>query len=318
MDASFHVEPASWAHDRAELRAVRDEVFIQEQRVPVEEEWDELDPACDHVLARDDRGRAIGTGRLTPERKIGRMAVLADWRGHGVGAAMLQTLIDRARERGWAEVSLHAQVSAIGFYERHGFAVSGAQFTEAGIEHRPMRRTLEPLQPPPARRGGTPPRPEPVELASSDAAGMRAAIERLGRDARHALCVLHPSLDPRVFDHDDVLGSWRTLAVRPRSQLRVLVHDAAPLLADGHRLVDLAQRLSTAVQVRVVEDDEHRAYPSAFVLNDVDGFLLQPHVARPDARGSTCRPGEHAQLLRLFDLMWERAAPASVLRPLQL
>lgn len=318
IDPGFHVEPASWDADRDALRAIRDQVFIREQQVPVEEEWDELDPQCQHVLARDAGGAAIGTGRLTPTRKIGRMAVLASWRGRGVGAAMLQQLVERARELGWREVSLHAQVSAIGFYQRFGFQAYGEEFEEAGIRHRAMRRELPARQAPPAERGVRPPAPAGEPLQAADSSGRREALCRLLADARHGLTVLAPTLEPRVFEHEQVLSAIRALAVRPYAQLRWLVHDAAPLLADAQRLVALLQRLPSAIEIREVTDEEHRAYPSAFVLNDVGGYLLQPQAGAAQARGATHAPGEHARLARLFAQFWERARPATVLRPLDL
>ncbi|MEO6519678.1 MAG: GNAT family N-acetyltransferase, partial [Pseudoxanthomonas sp.] len=113
---SFQVAPIDYATGLAELRTVRETVFVQEQRVPLEEEWDALDPLCRHVIARDEHGQPIGTGRLTPEHKIGRMAVLAEWRGQGVGDAMLVALLEEARNQGWPLVSLNAQVSAEAFY----------------------------------------------------------------------------------------------------------------------------------------------------------------------------------------------------------
>ena len=146
--ADFRVDPADYRADFDALRHVRETVFVAEQQVPVEEEWDELDPQCQHVLARDADNRPIGTGRLTPQHKIGRMAVLKEWRGRGVGDALLVALMDKARSLGWTEVSLNAQVSAEAFYARHGFQPYGERFMEAGIEHQAMRRTLEPLAPP--------------------------------------------------------------------------------------------------------------------------------------------------------------------------
>src|SRR5690606_36552687 len=98
-DAPFHVERADWQHDLGALRAVREAVFVEDQHVPLEIEWDDLDERSDHLLARDLDGNAIGTARLTPQRKIGRMAVLRYWRGRGVGSALLQAMLDRARER---------------------------------------------------------------------------------------------------------------------------------------------------------------------------------------------------------------------------
>jgi predicted GNAT family N-acyltransferase len=139
---AFAVVDADYARDLAKLRAVREPVFVHEQRVPIDLEWDELDPLSEHVLALDADGVAIGTGRLTPARKIGRMAVLAAWRGHGVGAALLVRLLERARRLGYPRVELYAQVDAIGFYARHGFVAYGERFEEAGIQHQSMRLDL--------------------------------------------------------------------------------------------------------------------------------------------------------------------------------
>ena len=152
--ADFRVEPADYTVDFKDLRSIREPVFVVEQQVPLEEEWDALDPKCHHVIARDAQNRAIGTGRLTPEHKIGRMAVLPEWRGKGVGEALLLALIEKARELGLREVTLNAQVGALGFYEKFGFAPYGERFEEAGIEHQAMRLELEPPVTSPGRRPG--------------------------------------------------------------------------------------------------------------------------------------------------------------------
>ena len=107
--------------------------------MPPELEVDEHDPACVHVLARDPAGRPIGTGRLLDDGHVGRVAVVAPWRKHGVGAAVGRRLFDRARERAMPEVVADAQVRAIGFYERLGGSAEGAEFLDAGIPHRRMR-----------------------------------------------------------------------------------------------------------------------------------------------------------------------------------
>lgn len=138
----FSVTRAAWPADEAALRAVRTAVFIFEQRVPVELEWDGRDAECGHVLARDASGVAMGTGRLLPEQKIGRMAVLARARGQGVGAAILRELLQMARERGYDSVELSAQTHALGFYVKAGFAVISEEYLDAGIPHRSMRLQL--------------------------------------------------------------------------------------------------------------------------------------------------------------------------------
>ena len=104
----FRVDAADYAADHDALRAVREAVFVREQGVPLELELDAQDPDCLHVLARDSEGRPIGTGRLTPAHALGRMAVLPEWRRHGVGAAMLAELTRLARAKGWKAIELHA------------------------------------------------------------------------------------------------------------------------------------------------------------------------------------------------------------------
>ncbi|MDR4478138.1 MAG: GNAT family N-acetyltransferase [Nitrospira sp.] len=136
------VELTDWTTTGPAIRAIRETVFIYEQRVPVELEWDGLDPSCAHVLARNDRGEAIGTARMQRNGTIGRMAVLKDWRGRGIGRALLQTLLDLALKQGLPRVTLSAQTHALGFYERAGFHVVGEPFIDAGIPHRKMVKEL--------------------------------------------------------------------------------------------------------------------------------------------------------------------------------
>lgn len=138
----FTVRLVDWAEAIDGLRAVRRAVFIEEQAIPEDLEWDEFDAVYRHAIAEDASGRAIGCGRLLPDGHIGRMAVLRDWRGRGVGAALLVHLMDLARSRGHARAILEAQTVAMPFYTRHGFAAEGDEYLEAGIPHRTMTRTL--------------------------------------------------------------------------------------------------------------------------------------------------------------------------------
>ena len=139
----FTVRPVNWQASRDALKGVRRTVFIKEQKVPEELEWDDADERAYHVLATAADGRAVGTGRLLLDCHIGRMAVLKQWRGRGVGSAILALLIDFARKEGCGEVRLHAQTHALEFYSRFGFAPVGARFDEAGIPHQAMTLTLE-------------------------------------------------------------------------------------------------------------------------------------------------------------------------------
>src|SRR4051812_32993229 len=107
------VRRVEWNQFASELRAIRYQVFVVEQHVPEELEWDGLDERCVHVLARTQSAEAIGTARLLPVAHIGRMAVLPHWRRHGVGRALLMELLAAAYERGDREIELSAQTHAI-------------------------------------------------------------------------------------------------------------------------------------------------------------------------------------------------------------
>lgn len=138
MTPPFTIEPVTWDTSQVELLEVRREVFVVEQGVPEEIEIDEHDPVSIHFLARDAAGVPIGTARLLPEGRIGRMAVLATWRRSGVGRAILTAAMETARARGDGRLYLHAQVHSIPFYESLGFSVCGDEFDEADIPHREM------------------------------------------------------------------------------------------------------------------------------------------------------------------------------------
>lgn len=161
-------ETMDWEQARSAASPIRFAVFVEEQNVPVEIELDDQDALSIHVLASVD-GRTVGTGRLLPPEAdlagaavdlaptsnisiaaagtgltshIGRMAVIKACRGQGIGARMLEVLVQRARERGDTRVVLSAQTHAIGFYRRYGFTEFGPIYLDAGIEHQSMHKFL--------------------------------------------------------------------------------------------------------------------------------------------------------------------------------
>ena len=130
--------------DLDECIAIRRTVFIEGQKVPEPEEFDGLDPSCTHFVALD-HGRAVGTARLriaSGHAKLERLAVLDEWQGRGIGSRITRALEEEARRLGHSEVLLGAQVQAIAFYERLGYAAEGPVYDDAGIPHRLMRRSI--------------------------------------------------------------------------------------------------------------------------------------------------------------------------------
>lgn len=136
-----HVIVVPWERFADPIGAVREQVFIREQGVPPELEWDGEDAGAIHVLAFSADGSAVGTGRMLASGQIGRMAVLPAYRGTGLGGEILETLLAEGRRRGLPAPFLHAQVQALDFYRGHGFHAEGEAFMDAGIPHRRMRRS---------------------------------------------------------------------------------------------------------------------------------------------------------------------------------
>lgn len=316
MSGGFRLETIDYGTGLHALRAVRETVFVHEQRVPIEEEWDELDPHCLHVLARDTQGVPVGTGRLIPPpmdsaamlpahasfppaARIGRMAVLRDWRGRGVGAALLAALLDTARAHGWRRVTLNAQLNALPFYARHGFVPAGPIFEEAGIQHRAMSRVL----------GGA--------TAIDDRESAVWIVAAILRGARREVDVYSRDLDPGLFDATAVLAALRAFATSASGrQLRVLLQDTAAPQRTQPPMLALAQRLPSIVSLRAVEDPLDLAYPSAFVASDTGGWYFRALGHRFEGEAGVDRPARACQLRDRFEQVWQRARPASEFRAL--
>lgn len=137
----MNVEIVTFGDAKKMLRSVRFAVFVEEQGVPAELEMDEHDDASAHALILS-AGKAVGVGRIQADGHIGRVAVLREFRGNGIGVAIMKRLVEHARESGLAGVYLGSQIGAVGFYERLGFESKGEVYLEAGIEHVDMRMAL--------------------------------------------------------------------------------------------------------------------------------------------------------------------------------
>jgi len=319
IPTDFTVAPANWDNEeeRAACCAVREQVFTMEQQVAREDELDSFDATARHVLARDLGGNPVGTGRLASDRKIGRMAVIKDWRSKHVGEAMLNLLVEQARALNYPDVELHAQTQAVPFYEKFGFAKYGDEFVECGIRHFNMRREVAPAEAP--VRAAPPPRPErrAVNIDSRE----QAAAESLTliEAARRELCIYSRDLDPALFESDAALEALKRVAISGRgASVRIIVQDPRTVIARGHRLIPLTQRLTSVFALRTPVNDDDLQYPSAFLLNDVSGYYFRVLGTRFEGEVVNYSPGRHAQLQEYFDQVWERSEPSEDLRQLSL
>lgn len=253
----FSVQAVDYAVQREQLHGVRHAVFVDEQQVPAALEVDALDPLSTHVLAVDADGRPIGAGRLTPERRIGRMAVMPAWRSKGVGDALLAALVEQARQAGWGEISLHAQLPARDFYARNGFLPEGPLFEEAGIVHQTMRQRLDG-----ALR---------VSNREQAIAATAAVIHRARR-----------SLHLQLRCADDILGEpivvnalRRFATARHDKQMQILVQDA-DLAALPAAVLALFQRLPSVFALRTPVDPTDLQVTRAAIGNDIGDCYFRP------------------------------------------
>lgn len=318
MNADFFVEPATWAVDADDLRAVRNEVFVVEQQVPEGEEWDEFDSRSHHVIARDPDGTAIGTGRLTPMRTIGRMAIRREWRGKGVGEAILRVLIERARALHYPSIELHAQTHAIAFYARAGFVAFGEEYDECGIRHRSMLLELD--APGPAHtRSPIAAAAEARELVSSSREEARSAVLDVLASTSREVALLTRDLDPEVLEHAEVIEALKRIAFSgANARIRFLVQEPVRAVNECPRLIALAQRMSSVFSFRMPVEEVDRRYAGSYAVNDRNAYFERPLAIRFDGEGQSHAPARAAQFLSSFNAVWERSEPAIEMRRLEL
>ncbi len=211
----FDIREASWSQDRQVLSSIRGIVFVAEQMVSREDEWDGRDEDAWHWLATDPEGKPVATARLLPEGQIGRMAVLEEYRGRGVGTALLDQACEKARQLGFRTVFLHAQTHALDFYRAGGFEPDGETFVEAGIAHQRMTRTLAPLSDEVQRVLATGEVPD-VALQGFDVAEVSWLEQgKIIRKVREVVLVRELGLDPDQVEDDLDAGALHWQAQSP-------------------------------------------------------------------------------------------------------
>lgn len=329
---AIDVSVVPWSSHREPLQWIREQVFIVEQEVPRDLEWDGQDEESCHFLAVDDDGALVGCARLLPDGQIGRMAVLPEWRGAGIGLRLLQAAIDEAAGCGLQQVFLHAQTHALEFYRRAGFRPVGEEFMEAGIPHRAMELMLPlayepprqhapaqaPAPPPPGDRG---PAGEAdsrrLRTISGETACRQALLECVQR-ARTQLDILSPALDHALFDQEALAAAVSALArSSERARIRILVEDVSAIVSRGHRLLELARRLDSRIEIRRADrsrdDDE-----DSFVTHDGVGYLRLPDYRHHQALVAERDPVAAQRLNERFQALWQRSSRDPELRTLRL
>ncbi len=314
--ADFRVEPADFVADFDDLRSIREAVFVVEQQIPQSIEFDTIDPSCHHFIARDANHNPIGTARLSPDQKIGRMAVLPDWRNKGVGKALLITAIDKARKLGWTEVSLNAQVAATGFYEKAGFVKQGQLFNEANIPHQLMFLAITPIKvaarpAPKPRQASTP----AIRVSSLDA--ITPPVIDLINTASRQICIYTLDLDYDLYGQSGVIAALKEFAISTRGgSVLIIIHDVLAITSQAHPIFELAHRLPSTFLLRTPVEVEDLKYSSAFMANDRGGYLFRLLNNRYQADWSPNLPARNRQLVDEFDRVWQRSRPCTEFRAL--
>lgn len=298
-----------WEDACEALYAVRRQVFVDEQGIAPALEQDGRDADADHVLVCAADGAPIATGRMLADGHIGRVAVLAERRGEGLGRAVMTRLIELARGRGLGRVYLNAQRPALRFYDRLGFSRVGEPFTEAGIVHRTMALNVADWKPAAA---------DATEL-SGGAASLDAALALIAA-ARRRLTVYTPALAVALYGAPALAVALRRAAVeQPRFQARLLLPPASQWRRDCAPLAALPARLG-AFELRVWPPHEPRDRPEyglGFWIADDAGALLCHDDPRRLYGRYRPRGGARARaLLSFFDGVWAHAQPDRELRRL--
>ena len=304
---------------------MRGNVFVEEQGISRDDEWDGQDADATHFLATDE-GRPIGTARLLPTGQIGRMAVLAEYRRRGIGRRLLEAAIAAAAATGKASVFLHAQRTAEAFYRASGFVADGDPFFEAGIAHVNMRRVLdvEYVVPELPRIPGSRPASLAIDTGATKSvqqlrgeAEFRTATEQCAASASRQLRIRSVLLDPFLYDTDEFAAIVSALARRhAQTHIRLLISDASLLVNDGHRLLTLARRLTSKVQIRRPNEasGQSRTEEPACLIADEAAIVVQPksgtYAGFVDMQGAALARSRALD----FDAAWERSVVIPDLR----
>lgn len=330
MSIELHVIKADWQTHNTALQQIREVVFIEEQNVPREIEWDGEDETSTHFLAVNELGQYIGCARLLPNGQIGRMAVLKEHRGTGIGDKLLQAAIEEGKTLGFDRVHLHAQSHAEAFYRKGGFLPYGEPFTEAGIPHIAMELKL-----PVAFTGDTletdvrpavrpqevrPALQEPLSQAQPFDGFSQCSDEllRIIRSAQRRLLILSPYLDHELFDRQAVADAVSALArSAPKVEIRILIFDSKPLVDRGHGLLDLARRLDGKIKIRVLSERAD-SQSSSFVCADLDAYWLLPSYDVHAGIADTSNPVTCRRLAETFETAWTKSRDDTDLRTLKL
>jgi len=320
---NVRIRKYSWQLAPADVRNIRQTVFVEEQQVPPELEWDDTDEIADHYLVVLPDNTPVGVGRLFSTlgetAHIGRMAILPAHRGKGIGERLLHHLISEAADQ-FSELRLSAQEHAIPFYQRSGFHVCSDRYDDAGIPHVDMR-CMAPAQVSNALES----RPHPMLLGEDQHTWlfdsertMTDLMDSVVGQARQRLWLYDRLLDHDLYDRPRFRELISALARRHRlSEVRLLIHDDRPLVKRRHQIVELMRRLPSRIELRLINED----YPvddQPFLLADREGVVYRHDFYKPEGFAKFADGGRVKLLAESFQRMWDAGKGSLELRELPL
>jgi len=260
---SIIIREAFWSQDKTALREIRKTVFIEEQKVPQELEWDDRDTECWHAIV-ELNGLAVATGRLDTDGKIGRMAVLREVRGQNFGLAILNQLKKIARREDITKTFMHAQCHALEFYLKNGYKAIGDVYDEAGIPHQNAEEILE------------------VEnLVFTDAIKILAAS--IAETSREILIKFH-DLNHPVLCQSEFISVLKSKCLKERHfRVKILLERTRPNKRSDE-FVRFYQRLTDKIEIRVYKSKQYEPDRRQFLIVDNTFVAWQPNTDNSNLR----------------------------------
>ena len=327
MTTSWHAKIADWSKldEQEAIKAIRQAVYIIEQSVPEELEWDDYDSTSQHLLVSGKREENIATARMYIEKgaaHIGRMAVLKPYRQQGIGSLMLVTLLEQAAINNVKEIKLNAQTAAIGFYQRYGFATIGNEFQDAGIPHYKMlfheKWKLTHMTNDIHQRIENSHIGDNVKLKLNNAEDNRLASISIAQQARHSIDIISRDLDQKIYDNEAFKDAMKNLATgSTKAKIRILIHDCDTVVKKGHRLVELARRLTSFIDIRV-QGKRFNEFNEAWLIVDSKAWIRRPLSDKYDADVDYSAARKLKETHETFNAMWNEASQDPNLRRLSL
>jgi predicted GNAT family N-acyltransferase len=321
---TIRIRKYSWQLAPGHIRSIRQKVFVEEQKVPPELEWDDTDEIADHFLAVLPDNTPAGVARmfstLNETGHIGRMAILPEFRGRGIGEALLQHLIMESSGQ-YQELKLSAQQHAIPFYQRAGFHVCSGPYDDAGIPHLDMRCFAPTLLAAQAQPHSG--RPTPLLLGADTESWLFDSeshlidlMDSMVGQASQRLWLYDRILDHDLYDRHRFRELVSGLARHHRlSEIRLLIHDDQPLVKRRHQLVELMRRLPSRIELKLVNNDyPHEDQP--FILADREGIIYRHDFTQPSGFAGFADGGRVKLLSENFQRMWDTGRSSLELREL--